>query len=196
MYYRNETLRAHISWKKKGTPVPFIFLVNASYLLCCPSSTSWASTQPQRVREFQDHLTWLKDQKGKQTNSLQMHRRTGYRAPTARPDLPGFSQRPASLLVVTPLEVSLAGGLGSPSPRHRSPDFFPFLKLHFFSLCSFIKERWRPLIARGMWSTFHHISLVPSHVELSTKFLFPVWGRPPAFSLSSKEKWLADLESC
>lgn len=77
MYYRNETLRAHVPWKKKGTPVPFIFLVNASYLLCCPSSTSWASSQPQRVREFQDQLTWLKDQKGKQTNSLQMHRRTG-----------------------------------------------------------------------------------------------------------------------
>lgn len=135
VYYRNETLRVPVPWKKKGTPMPFISLVNASYLPCCPSSTGWACPQPQRVRQFRDHLTCLKDQKGKQTESLQMHRKTCmHRAPTACPDLPAIS--------------------------------------HFVTA--------RPLIARGMWTTFHHHSLVPSHVELSTKFLFPVWGRPPA----------------
>lgn len=58
----------------------------------------------------------------------------------------------------------------------------------------FLHHTWT-LYCQRHGSTFHHLSLVPSHVELSTKFIFPVWGMPPAFSSSSKEKWLAGLES-
>lgn len=53
-----DTHRAHIPWRVNslGTPVASISPVNASCLLHCPRSTSWASTKPQRAQSIHRSL--------------------------------------------------------------------------------------------------------------------------------------------
>lgn len=86
-----------------------------------------------------------------------------HRAPTACPDLPAFSQRPASFLALIPLE---AGALGASLPG-RSPSS---LYGSFSSLCLFLTpsdcQRHMAYLSASLSSALLG--------ELSTKFLLLV----------------------